>query len=188
MKIGFGLLSATLAAAALLAAPAMAKECKNEAITATSAPYVSRSLGAFPSSWAAWRKEVKEKVGDGWQAWRRAEDREIKCEQADNAGGAKRWTCTRIARPCKPGGSDTAGGDDKDPTTVYEPINQILRRGMKNEQVKTLQYLLNEAGYKVTIDGDFGRTTQDALKKFQRKSRIGVDGRAGPKTIEALTS
>lgn len=186
MKIRVGLLCATLAATVITAAPALALECKTEAISATSREYVSRSIGAFPGSWAAWRNEVKERLGDGWQAWRRAEDRKIDCKQVDTAGGAKRWTCTRTAKPCKPGGSDA-----KDPTTPpvkYEPIDQVLRRGMQNEQVKTLQYLLKEAGFDVTIDGDFGRTTEDALRKFQKSSGITVDGRAGPKTIEALTS
>ena len=59
---------------------------------------------------------------------------------------------------------------------------------MSGEQVKTLQYLLNQAGYEVEIDGDFGRSTEKALLAFQKKSRITVDGRAGPKTVEALTS
>ncbi|MBU2533219.1 MAG: peptidoglycan-binding protein [Alphaproteobacteria bacterium] len=59
---------------------------------------------------------------------------------------------------------------------------------MEGEQVKTLQYLLREAGYDVQIDGDFGRSTEQALIKFQRDNKISVDGRAGPRTVEALTS
>lgn len=59
---------------------------------------------------------------------------------------------------------------------------------MQGEQVKTLQYLLKEAGFDVAIDGDFGRTTQRALIKFQKKNQLTADGQAGPKTVEALTS
>ena len=59
---------------------------------------------------------------------------------------------------------------------------------MSGEQVKTLQYLLSQAGFDVEIDGDFGRATEKALIAFQKKSGVAVDGRAGPKTIEALTS
>jgi hypothetical protein len=160
--------------------PAAAKDCKNEAVTATSGEYLSRSLGAFPGSWAAWRKEVKDKVGDGWQAWRRAEERNISCDQ--NSAN-RRWTCTRSAKPCRPG-----SGEPQPPIVDYPPIDKILRRGMKDEQVKTLQYLLNEAGYQVEIDGNFGRGTEKLLRDFQKKSGITVDGRAGPKTVEALTS
>ncbi len=59
---------------------------------------------------------------------------------------------------------------------------------MENEQVKTLQYLLREAGYDLELDGDFGRSTEAAVRDFQKKNKITVDGRAGPQTIEALTS
>ena len=186
MKMGLRLSLASLAGLMLMAVPAAAQQCKGEAVTATSREYISRSLGAFPGSWAAWRKAVKARHGNGWQAWRRAEERKIQCKQAENAQGRKRWTCTRTARPCRPGQSTNNGnGDDG---TVYDPINMILKRGMNNSQVKTLQYLLKQAGYEVDIDGDFGRGTEKALIAFQKKSKIDVDGRAGPKTVEALTS
>ena len=59
---------------------------------------------------------------------------------------------------------------------------------MKNAQVETLQYLLREAGYDIKLDGDFGDATEKAVRDFQRKNDLKVDGRAGPDTIEALTS
>lgn len=194
----FRLSCAGLAAMVLMTGPASAKQCKDDAVTATSRQYLSRSLGAFPGSWAAWRKEVKEQLGNGWQAWRRAEKRNITCDQNTET---RRWTCTRTAIPCRPGQArDTASNDsgsnqnssndnDKyDATGNYPPIDTVLRRGMKNDQVKTLQYLLREAGYDVDIDGSFGAGTERKLRDFQRKSGLTVDGRAGPKTIEALTS
>ncbi len=185
MTMGLRLSCAGLAALMLMAVPSAAQQCKDESVTATSREYISRSLGAFPGSWAAWRKEVKARFGNGWQAWRRAEERKIKCEQAENDEGRKRWTCTRTARPCSVGlASNPTGPGNVD----YEPIDTVLRRGMKGEQVKTLQYLLSQAGHDVEIDGSFGRTTEKALLAFQKKSGIDVDGRAGPRTIEALTS
>lgn len=179
---------AALALLVLATAPAAAKVCKDNTVSATSREYISRSLGAFPGSWAAWRDEVKTTVGNGWQAWRRAEDPKINCREAENSEGKKRWTCTRTARPCR-AGNETAGTDNTDDEvgSAYVPIDQVLRRNMKGEQVRTLQYLLREAGYNVAIDGDFGATTQRELIKFQRKSGLKVDGRAGPDTIEALT-
>jgi hypothetical protein len=171
--------------------PAQAKTCRDAAVSATSREYVSRSLGAFPGSWAAWREKVKADIGDGWQAWRRAEDREIRCEQVTSAG-VKRWTCTRSGRPCRPG-NDTAGGGGSGEGGGNEPgkdlvaIDQVLRRGMNGPQVETLQYLLREAGYDLKLDGDFGRSTEEAVRDFQRKTKLNVDGRAGPSTVEALT-
>ena len=188
MTMGLRLSCAGLAALMLMAVPAAAQQCKDESVTATSREYISRSLGAFPGSWAAWRKEVKARFGNGWQAWRRAEERKIKCEQAENDQGRKRWTCTRTARPCRVGLASNPTQPESPGNVDYEPIDTILRRGMSGAQVKTLQYLLGEAGYDVEIDGDFGRTTESALLKFQKKSGIAVDGRAGPKTVEALTS
>jgi hypothetical protein len=198
MKTGTRVFLFTLAVLAGIL-PAQAKECREEAVTATSREYISRSLGAFPGSWSAWRKKVKNEIGDGWQAWRRADEREIRCEQATNSRGSKRWTCTRSARPCRPGSGNagvgnpgTGGGTDTGGPGVDPPdlpaINQILRRGMENEQVKTLQYLLREAGYDLELDGDFGRTTEAAVRDFQKQNKLKVDGRAGPQTIEALTS
>jgi len=195
MTTGLKVSCAGLAALILMALPAAAKVCKDESITATSRDYVSRSLGAFPGSWAAWRKEVSARLGNGWQAWRRAEDRTIKCEQAENSAGRKRWSCTRTARPCRPGSAGVV--EPPKPPVVWVPIDRILERGMRvrprdrqlvKEQIRTLQYLLNEAGFEVEIDGVFGGGTQSALINFQKKNDLDVDGKAGPKTVEALTS
>lgn len=192
LLIGTGALAIGIFSSAL---PVAAKECREDAVTATSRAYVSRSLGAFPGSWAAWRNKVKAEVGDGWQAWRRAEGREIRCEQI-GSGGGNRWTCTRSARPCKPGrgdaSSDVAGGGNpgngEEPKDDLPAIDQVLRRGMKGPQVETLQYLLRDAGYDLKIDGDYGRVTEEAVRDFQRQNKLRVDGRAGPETVEALTS
>ena len=195
MTIGLKISSVGLAALILMALPAAAKVCKDEAVTATSREYVSRSLGAFPGSWAAWRKEVVDKFGSGWQSWRRSEERSIKCDQSVNDAGRKRWTCTRVARPCRPG--NESAPVDPNPPPVLTPIDRILERGMRvkakdrdlvKEQIRTLQYLLNEAGFEVEIDGVFGGGTQKALIAFQKKNNLDVDGKAGPKTVEALTS
>lgn len=65
----------------------------------------------------------------------------------------------------------------------------ILRKGSKGEQVKTAQRLLKALGYSVGlsgIDGDFGKKTEEAVKKFQSKERLTTDGVIGQKTWEAL--
>lgn len=171
--------AATLAGLILMAAPAAAEVCKDQSVSATSREYVSRSLGAFPGSWAAWRKEVKDRFGDGWQAWRRAQRRSVDCKQR-----AGRWTCTRTGIPCRPGGPVNV----KLPVEKeYEPISRILRRGDSGEQVKTLQYLLEQAGLEIEADGVFGPVTERAVVAIQKKNRLRPDGVAGPKTIEILT-
>ena len=53
----------------------------------------------------------------------------------------------------------------------------ILKKGSKGEAVKTLQEFL-----KITIDGDFGNNTEAAVKEFQSKNGLVVDGIVGQKT------
>ncbi|MDF2892538.1 MAG: hypothetical protein K0R80_2905 [Clostridia bacterium] len=66
------------------------------------------------------------------------------------------------------------------------PKLPVLKRGMNNQYVKTLQELLNKFGYKLTVDGDFGAKTEDAIRDFQRKRGLIDDGVVGQKTLDKL--
>lgn len=57
-----------------------------------------------------------------------------------------------------------------------------LSYGSKGDEVKTLQEFLNGQGYKLTVDGDFGINTQNAVKDFQTKNKLTVDGIVGVNT------
>lgn len=62
-----------------------------------------------------------------------------------------------------------------------------LSRGVKSEVVKVLQAFLVCCGYKAAyIDGDFGIGTEEAVRAFQQRFKIHVDGIAGKKTFSAL--
>lgn len=52
--------------------------------------------------------------------------------------------------------------------------------------VKWLQHRLNELGYKLAEDGSFGPATLKAVKDFQAKKKLKVDGYVGPNTYKAL--
>jgi len=52
-----------------------------------------------------------------------------------------------------------------------------LKLGSKGEAVKTLQEFL-----KITADGDFGLKTEAAVKDYQKKNGLIVDGIVGSKT------
>ncbi|MCH5167537.1 MAG: peptidoglycan-binding protein [Erysipelotrichales bacterium] len=62
-----------------------------------------------------------------------------------------------------------------------------IRNGSKGNDVKLCQQLLNKFGnYGLVEDGIFGAKTESAVKDFQKKNVLSVDGIVGPKTWEAL--
>jgi putative chitinase len=69
---------------------------------------------------------------------------------------------------------------------------EALKLGDRGDDVRQLQSELAKLGYTgatghpIKPDGDFGRDTQHALEAFQRDHHLTVDGKAGPKTLEAL--
>lgn len=60
--------------------------------------------------------------------------------------------------------------------------------GAKGQSVSLLQQALNQAGYNLAVDGDFGPKTEQAVIDFQRQHGLRQDGIAGPKTLAALAS
>ncbi len=65
---------------------------------------------------------------------------------------------------------------------------RVLRSEMEGADVALLQQLLAQKGlYKAdSIDGIFGKITENAVRDFQRSNNLTVDGIAGPKTFSAL--
>ena len=59
--------------------------------------------------------------------------------------------------------------------------------GSKGSSVTELQKLLNQNGYNLSVDGDFGTKTQAAVKDYQQKNNLSVDGIVGANTWGALT-
>ena len=83
-------------------------------------------------------------------------------------------------------------------TNPYPKPSELIKKGMKGDPVRWLQWELVEAGYgkafsyngkvysKVKIDGDFGIITESALKLFQSSCKIKVDGLCGDVTKKYL--
>jgi peptidoglycan hydrolase-like protein with peptidoglycan-binding domain len=77
-----------------------------------------------------------------------------------------------------------------DPPVMSQPINVVvapiaerptLRRGAQGSPVRGVQALLS-----VTIDGNFGTETEQAVVAFQRRQNLAVDGVIGPETWGAI--
>lgn len=65
--------------------------------------------------------------------------------------------------------------------------NQVSYGSSDKETVTELQELLNQNGYSLDTDGVFGNKTQAAVKDYQQKNSLSVDGIAGSQTWGALT-
>lgn len=67
------------------------------------------------------------------------------------------------------------------------PAAASLRRGDRNETVRTVQQKLKNWGYYTgTVDGIFGPKTEEAVRSFQKKNGLTVDGIVGSRTLAAL--
>lgn len=76
--------------------------------------------------------------------------------------------------------------DNSKPCNPYTEPSRLLQIGCKGEDVKWLQYELNESGYNLEPDGDFGQLTYNALVDFQEKFQLEKDGVCGKNTREKL--
>ena len=64
-------------------------------------------------------------------------------------------------------------------------FNKLTQYIAKNS-VRWMQWELVQAGYDLKIDGKFGKKTLAALKDYQKKHGLVVDGKCGPKTKNAM--
>lgn len=64
----------------------------------------------------------------------------------------------------------------------------LIVLGNKSDAVRALQTRLKELGYLDSVDGYFGKTTENAVKAFQRACGLSADGQVGSKTLEILNS
>lgn len=65
----------------------------------------------------------------------------------------------------------------------------VLELGDQGPAVRQLQNALRRAGHAdLTADGEFGRTTHDAVRTFQAEQSLHADGIVGPDTWDALTN
>ncbi len=96
-------------------------------------------------------------------------------------GVAGKTTLDAIVSALKANGSDSASGN---PATVG-----TLREGDKGSAVSDMQTRLKSLGYYYgQITGSFGTLTKKAVRSFQQKNGLTVDGVAGPATLNKLRS
>ena len=96
----------------------------------------------------------------------------------------------------KPVVSESTGFVDAIESNPYPEPKTTLKKGSKGSNVKWVQWELREAGYfkkfqynkvrydAVAIDGDYGPCTEAAVRSFQKKHKLGEDGKVGKDTRE----
>lgn len=63
----------------------------------------------------------------------------------------------------------------------------MLKRGSSGPEVEDLQRKLMARGINPgPVDGLFGTKTEDAVRRFQERHDLQVDGIVGPRTVETL--
>lgn len=66
-------------------------------------------------------------------------------------------------------------------------VQALSKYGSRGEEVRTIQTKLKRWGYyNGNVDGIYGSQTLAAVKYFQRKNGLAVDGIAGKRTLEAM--
>jgi len=91
---------------------------------------------------------------------------------SDGVVGPKTWAKLNAAAPKPP-----AAPSSSSPT---------LKTGAHGAAVSDLQQRLRAHGYNVSVDGDFGAKTANAVRQFQRAKGLTADGVVGPKTWAKL--
>lgn len=78
---------------------------------------------------------------------------------------------------------------DEETKETVEVTVETLKKGSKSDNVKALQILLIGYGYscgKYGADGDFGSATDEAVREYQKKNGLTVDGIVGKNTWDKL--
>ena len=69
----------------------------------------------------------------------------------------------------------------------YNEVEALSKYGSRGSEVSTIQEKLKRWGYyNGSVDGIYGSQTVSAVKKFQQKNGLTVDGIAGTQTLKAM--
>lgn len=139
------------------------------------------ALPEVPGTLVFLSRHVGVYIGDGWVIEARGfAYGVVKTRLKDRPW--KNWGyCPYITYP------QTASAPATKPTTTPTAQKPTLRKGNTGSAVKDLQEALNKAvSMGLVVDGQFGERTDGAVRVFQAKHKLEVDGICGAKTWAAL--
>lgn len=97
----------------------------------------------------------------------------------------------RAGKKPGPSGGATAspsggGSSYGDANAKHDVGSRVMRKYSSGTDVRWLQKRLYKLGYDLEFDGDFGPKVENAVKAFQKKAGIAVDGEVYTESIKAL--
>jgi peptidoglycan hydrolase-like protein with peptidoglycan-binding domain len=100
-------------------------------------------------------------------------------------------TVAALKRALRGSSANVNGGfdpDNPDDDSSHHSLGDRIpvKRGMSGHDIRVLQDFLRNAGFKVGIDGEFGSSTEKAVKKFETAQNRTVDGVMDAGDIDAL--
>jgi peptidoglycan hydrolase-like protein with peptidoglycan-binding domain len=104
-------------------------------------------------------------------------------------GTVDKPTVSALKRALRGSSANLNGGYDPDnPDTGHHSLGDRIpvQRGMSGHDIRVLQDFLTRAGFKVNVDGEFGASTEKAVKKFETAQSRTVDGIVDAADIDAL--
>jgi peptidoglycan hydrolase-like protein with peptidoglycan-binding domain len=119
----------------------------------------------------------------------RAVKRFQRASRLNPSGTVDRRTVAALKRAVRGTSANINGGFSPDnPDTSHHSLGDRIpiKRGMSGHDIRVLQDFLTKAGFKVTIDGEFGASTEKAVKKFETAQARTVDGIVDAADIDAL--
>jgi peptidoglycan hydrolase-like protein with peptidoglycan-binding domain len=142
---------------------------------------LQQALGA-----AGFKVKTDGKFGTGTL---RAVKRFQRASRLEPTGTVDQPTVSALKRALRGSSANVNGGYDPDnPDTDHHSLGDRIpvKRGMSGHDIKVLQDFLTRAGFKVSVDGEFGASTEKAVKKFETAQTRTVDGIMDAADIDAL--
>jgi peptidoglycan hydrolase-like protein with peptidoglycan-binding domain len=178
-------LVAVAPSSALAASPTSAQHLGDRTLRAgASGPDVRELQQALGK--AGFRVKVDGNFGTGTL---RAVKRFQRAMRLTPSGTVGRKTVAALKRALRGTSANENGGFDPDsPAAKHKSLGDRVpvKRGMSGHDIRVLQDLLSRAGFKVTVDGEFGASTEKAVEAFETAQSRPVDGIMDAGDIDAL--
>ena len=120
----------------------------------------------------------------------RAVKRFQRASRLEASGTVGTRTVKALKRALRGSSANANGGFSDDPNDdgAHHSLGDRIpvKRGMSGHDIRVLQDFLTRAGFKVGVDGEFGSTTEKAVKKFETAQNRPVDGIMDAADIDAL--